>query len=547
MDRQDRFFRVFIFLLALVFMSCASEKKKAEVAGASDYKDLVTLFEEFRVFQQPTVVNGVPDYSAKTMKAQYRALKKYQSRLAKIDPSRWPVSEQIDYQVVRVEMNGLEFMHRVLRPWSRDPAFYKTRPFTTPFKYKSSMYESLNIPKFPLNIEDVDKFRTQLTTIPVMLKQAKENLTEPAGGLATLAIYGKEQESTIFRDLIIRLDKHHPDLVSDAEKARDAVDDFCSWLVENKSSMTAPAGIGKENYNWWLKNVHLLPYTWEDCLAIAQHEYNRAITNLKLEENRNRNLAPLEPVKTEKAFNRLWKESEDFLLKFIREENIFTIPDYLTPIGPQPFETWAANPGRQGNLLDFFEQVGDRDPMTEIIHNTTGHNLDNLMRQHDDRPIRGKRRRFGTNIRSEALAYGLEEMLVQAGLFDKRRRSRELLYIAIAFRAARALVDLKMNSNDLPVMEALQQVIDSTPYGWAIMDGELWLEMETILRAPGHHMGFIVGKAQIEQLLADRAMQLGETFNLHQFMDAFLSAGIIPMSLIRWEMTGYDNEIKKLW
>ena len=34
---------------------------------------------------------------------------------------------------------------------------------------------------------------------------------------------------------------------------------------------------------------------------------------------------------------------------------------------------------------------------------------------------------------------------------------------------------------------------------------------------------------------------------LLQFMDEFLAAGMIPMSLIRWEMTGFDDEIKELW
>jgi len=26
--------------------------------------------------------------------------------------------------------------------------------------------------------------------------------------------------------------------------------------------MTAPSGIGVNNYNWYMKNVHLVPYTW---------------------------------------------------------------------------------------------------------------------------------------------------------------------------------------------------------------------------------------------------------------------------------------------
>jgi hypothetical protein len=46
------------------------------------------------------------------------------------------------------------------------------------------------------------------------------------------------------------------------------------------------------------------------------------------------------------------------------------------------------------------------------------------------------------------------------------------------------------------------------------------------------------GKLQIEQLLTDRRRQLGSAFTLRRFMDEFDAAGLIPISLIRWELTG---------
>ena len=49
------------------------------------------------------------------------------------------------------------------------------------------------------------------------------------------------------------------------------------------------------------------------------------------------------------------------------------------------------------------------------------------------------------------------------------------------------------------------------------------------------------------KLFRDRAQQLGEDFNLKDFMDEFYAAGVIPVSLIRWELSGYDDEIKLLW
>ena len=51
----------------------------------------------------------------------------------------------------------------------------------------------------------------------------------------------------------------------------------------------------------------------------------------------------------------------------------------------------------------------------------------------------------------------------------------------------------------------------------------------------------------MEKLISDRAGQLGEEFDLGAFHDEFHTKGIIPMSLIRWEMTGLDDEIRDIW
>jgi uncharacterized protein (DUF885 family) len=59
-------------------------------------------------------------------------------------------------------------------------------------------------------------------------------------------------------------------------------------------------------------------------------------------------------------------------------------------------------------------------------------------------------------------------------------------------------------------------------------------------------MGMVIGKIQLMKLFRDRAKQLGTEFSLKQFLDQFISTGFIPISLIRWEMTGLNDEIKLL-
>ena len=53
-----------------------------------------------------------------------------------------------------------------------------------------------------------------------------------------------------------------------------------------------PSGVGVENYTWYLQNVQLLPYTWQDVLTLMQRELARAHSALALEESRNASEPP---------------------------------------------------------------------------------------------------------------------------------------------------------------------------------------------------------------------------------------------------------------
>src|SRR6478736_423109 len=49
------------------------------------------------------------DYTAPTLARKQAELPALQARLAAIDPKAWPIAEQVDYRLVRAEMNGLYF------------------------------------------------------------------------------------------------------------------------------------------------------------------------------------------------------------------------------------------------------------------------------------------------------------------------------------------------------------------------------------------------------------------------------------------------------
>jgi len=67
------------------------------------------------------------------------------------------------------------------------------------------------------------------------------------------------------------------------------------------------------------------------------------------------------------------------------------------------------------------------------------------------------------------------------------------------------------------------------------------------VRWPYQATSYIVGKKQIEQILAERIVKQGYKVNWREFHDTMLASGQIPLALVRWEMTGNDDQVKKLW
>jgi hypothetical protein len=270
----------------------------------------------------------------------------------------------------------------------------------------------------------------------------------------------------------------------------------------------------------------------------------RSHATLRLEENRNRKLPRQERIATAEEYDRLFNEAVTDYADFLREEEIFSVRDYDEGALRERIGRFAPAEGLRG----FFSEVSYRDPLTMRTH---GHHwMDLAMMAHEPHPSPIRRVPSLYNIfdsRAEGMATGMEEWMMHAGLFDDRPRSRELMLILVAQRAARAIGGLMMHANEWTIDEAVEFASKWTPRGWMPEDGDtVWGEQHFYLTQPGYSTSYLLGKHQIEQLMAERALQLGDEFTLKGFIDEIHAAGLIPMSLIRWEMTGEDDEISKL-
>ena len=514
-------------------------------AGPGDgYQALLKLVADFREFQRPPLRSGVPDYSPEAMAAQRDRLPEFEKRLAAIDTRGWPAAQRVDHEIVRAEMNGLRFDHRVLRPWSRVPTFYTALQVSgpdVPAREGPEVFGALCLSDFPFPLDAPKKaaFRAKLAAVPELLDRAKSNLTERTREFWTLGIRQKTEESADLADLGLRLAGPYPDLVPLAEKARAAVDDFRGWLERTRPAESVPAGVGVAEFDWYQKNVHLVPYTWAEQVELVQRELERSVAFLGLERQRNRKLPPLLPPATAEELGRRLKANVAYFMNYLRTEEIFTVPDYmcLNDVG--------------GTLIppdkrDFFTQVDYRDNLPLLCHSL--HWLEKQREARNTHPIRGVPLLYNIwDSRAEGMATAFEEMMLQAGLFDRSPRARELIYILLAFRCARAMADLKLHSGEFTLEEAAKYAAQVTPGGWVLPDGPtIWGDMSIYLPQPGYGTSYVIGKIQVERLLADEKSRKGDAFRLKGFLDDLFSRGLVPQSLIRWEMTGLDDEMKKL-
>jgi len=526
------------------------------------WSDLVALFEDWRNFEEPPKLDGAPDYREGTNARRLGELAAYQRRLQALDPSSWPVAEQVDWHLVRAEMNGMDFHLRTLRPWARDPAYYasvRTYESDTPAEEGPTIHDALRLWEYsvwprtvldhpePLSEEERPELLRQLRAIPPLLEQARENLSgSDARDLWVGGIRAFRNQSRALDQLQERLGEvgEAPgELTAAVTGARQATDGFAEWLEAEAPSRTGPSGLGREAYTWFVRNVLLVPMTWEEEVAVTRRELARAHASLRLEENRNHGLPELSTAETPEALERLQHESVTSYLEFLDRNRILRVEPWMDRALRERLFSFSPPETR-----NFFSQAIHRDPTTLWTHLYHWWDTARMREEPHPSPIRRGALRYNVWMsRSEGLATVMEEWMMHAGLYDTNPRVREVVWIMLATRAARGLGSLYAHDNRLTMEEAGDLHVEWTPRGWMRRDLELLgFEQHLYLRQPGYGPSYVTGGRLLEETMAERARQLGEAFSLEQFFDELNASGMVPVSLIHWEVTGDDRMIREV-
>ncbi|QHL91603.1 DUF885 family protein [Sphingomonas changnyeongensis] len=529
-----------VSLPAPVLAATAVADQAGPPAGQGSYGDLLALWSDFLAWRDAPAASQ--DFSAAAVAARRTAIAGYLRRMEDMNVASWDRSRRADWLAARSKMDEVNFLLNVSKPWERDPGFYVDQMLEVTFT------------TLPVKGEALARLQADLRAIPLLVARAKTQLRDIPGDYADLALHNLSNADGVghghpyrkvppagvigwYDDLEARARTAQPALLKDIRAARAAALDMKAWLTAGRPQMTALAGVGKANFDWYLKNVKLLPYTADQLMVLGDRETKRLWSIHALEEHRNRKLPRLTLPQSEAEYEARRAETDKRIRAFLTGEEIITIPSDIGELYVNV--PWIVRPKGP----NFWEQVQYRDPSPDWLHATIpGHAFDGQMAKRDTHPIRG---RISDGVRAEGWAVYLEEGAQRLGLFEDTPRVRELIDIFGIFRAVRIAGDVKLQLNQAKVADIVREWQAWTPWldpDVARVDAEIYLR-----RPPGYGLGYTVGMIEMQKLLADVRHQQGDAFVLRDFHDRIMTIGRIPMSLIRYDMTGYDDEVRQFW
>jgi len=553
-----------------------------DVPGPGEHPSaLLDITQEVRALRALSVPAGsVPDYAATAAK-QKAELPAVRRRLDGIDVEGWSTHSKVDYLLLRSELDNLEFTLRVWRPTTRNPSFYVNAAISNVGRHLTGgRYMRGDI--MPYSQERAQAILQALADTGKILAQGRANLTEMVPELADIALEhpgggyytegGQLQYIEKNYEKWARLTAEHfpktaaSQLVPAAARAARELKAFGEWLEQNRDRMTGKFAIGLEAVDWYTRHVLLMAYDTSQLRLLADMERARALSFFQFESHKNRRLPKIEPAKDYRQYL-AWDDETALIIRrwYVGDQQILSdrpyMEDvrseeghYLMPFGLIAFPT-EKKPGVKRILLvpadhwrAVYSNMGFRtDP--GVLHGHEywpGHYYEGEVHRRNPCPVRPGHRDGG---HSQGWCNYLEELPVHLDFpFVRGPRARELVYINNLQRAERIALGLKVLSGEMTPKEAMAEMQKTVPplgSGLGVRPEEAFEEIEGIIqRGLDHGM---TGRLQIFKLLADRKMQLKEQFDFREFHDQLISMGSVPLSLLRWELTGLDDEVKQLW
>ena len=496
---------------------------------------------------------GRRDWSRAAIEKQKQNLLEFEERWKKLDGNAGDRARQVDYRLMGSALARVRWELELNPRWKRDPNFYVEQSL-------AALVEALVEPP-PFGDERSRELLMRIRNIPEIVRDGEANLEHPPAPFTRVAMHALEGVKSKLAGMTASLapvTTLEPARLSRAlDEAGGALEQYRGWLEKKLPELPQKAGVGREAYVFFLKNVALLPYTPEQLLEMSNQEWSRTVAFETYEEARDRDAPPLRIARDTDAWISRAAADERAIREFLGTREILSVPADIPHYTLRPMPAYleaVASFGETDDLtgpsrlhengvryveppsekLGFFWRATAEDPRPITVHEgVPGHYFQLSVSWRNPDPIR---RHYYDSGANEGIGFYAEEMMLLAGLFDDSPRTREIIYHFMRLRALRVEVDVKLALGMFTLEQAAEYLETRVP-----MDRETARsEAITFLTTPGQAISYEVGKLQILEFLAAARRAEGEKFRLQKFHDFVWTNGNVPIALERWEYLGFE-------
>jgi len=492
------------------------------------------------------------DYSPAKIAERQQHVHSLLEKVRAMKTDNWPKDERIDWILFRAQLEEVEFGNRVLKFERTNPQVYVGDCTNGIFSLLKKEYDT------PRNRARAATAR--LKQMPALLTQGLSNLQNPVKLYAQLAIQSARSIDPLLNNSLMALDvdlppNEHDELIKARDAALAALHGYADELEKRLPKMVDFVPMGEANYNYYLKHVLLLPLDAGQVEMIGRVELARyraleaLLPDPKLADPDPKRSANIPPDQA--SFLKAYESREEEMIKFMKEHNLVTMPDYLGPFQirqlPEAFKPTSPGgfmnppgvydkdstgfffiPTYNPQSKNFYIRAAIEDPRPILGHEgIPGHFLqlsiakhlsDEIRRQHED----------GVFVEGWAL-YG-EEMLMRTGLYPNNSAAQGQILRLSRYRAARIGVDVNLHTGRWTFEQAVKYFMEAGGLDREAAEGEA----AGAASSPAQKISYIIGKWQIMNLLGRYKDRQGENFRLGQFHDDLIKYGSLPVSVIEW-------------
>ncbi|HKP37266.1 MAG TPA: DUF885 domain-containing protein [Pyrinomonadaceae bacterium] len=497
--------------------------------------------------------NKLTDYSPAALAARRAHVVNLLAQVNRMRTNRWKKDDQIDWLLMRAQLEGPVSFDRVMDFEHSDPQVYVNECSNAIFSLIKKEYDS------PRN--RALSATARLKAMPGMLEQGKRNLTKPVKLYAQLAIDSARSIDSLFKDsmMTVLAKELSPAEMNELVSARDAaiksIHAYADWLEKRVPSMPPFAPMGEANYNYLLKHIYLLPFDAKQVEMLGQAELarSRAMESMLPDPalaDPNPQRAKVIP-KDQDDFLKAYESRQTEMIAFLKEHELITLPSYLGQFQirqlPEAFKPTSPGgfmnppgvydkdssgfyfiPTYNPQSKNFYIRAAIEDPRPILGHEgIPGHFLQLSIANHLKNEIR---RQHGDGIFIEGWALYGEEMLMRTGLYPVNSASQGQVLRASRYRAARIGVDVNLQTGRWTFEQAVNYFMEAGGLDREAAEGE----SAGAAASPTQKITYITGKWQIMRLLGKYRDHKGKDFRLGQFHDDLIKNGSLPLSIVEW-------------